>query len=51
VLTLANKGRFENSEAYATSVAQDVAELLIVAFVDEIRDQPRIFVPLFRRPG
>ncbi len=46
VLTLANKGRFENNETYATRVARDVAELLFVAFVDEIRNQPRIFVPL-----
>lgn len=46
VLTLANKGRFENSEAYATRVAQDVAELLVAAFVDRNRNQPRIFVPL-----
>ncbi len=27
-------------------VARDVAELLTVAFVDEIRNQPRILVPL-----
>jgi hypothetical protein len=46
VLTLANNGKFENSETYATRVAKDVAELLVVAFVDEIRNQPRIFVPL-----
>jgi hypothetical protein len=46
VLTLANKGKFENSESYAAIVARDVAELLVVAFVDETRDQPRIFVPL-----
>ena len=46
ILTLANKGRFENSETYAARVAQDVAELLVVAFLDEIRDRPRIFVPL-----
>src|SRR4051794_30029857 len=46
VLTLANKAKFENSEPYATRVAQDVAELLVVAFVDEIRNQPRIFVPV-----
>jgi hypothetical protein len=45
VLTLANKGRFENSEAYATRVAEEVADLLIDAFYHEIRDQPRIFVP------
>lgn len=46
VLTLASKRKFENSETYATRVAEDVAELLFVAFVDGIRDQPRIFVPL-----
>ena len=46
VLTLANKGRFENSDIYAARVAKDVAELLVVAFVDEIRNQPRIFVPV-----
>lgn len=46
VLTLANKDRFENNAAYAMRVAQDVAELLTMAFVDEIRNQPRIFVPL-----
>ena len=46
VLTLANKGRFENSESYATRVAEDVADLLLSIFHDGIRDQPRIFVPL-----
>jgi hypothetical protein len=46
VLTLANKGQFENNAAYATLIAYDVAELLVVAFVDGIRNQPRIFVPL-----
>ena len=46
VLILANKGKFENSETYAARVAEDVAEVLVIAFVDEIRDQPRIFVPL-----
>jgi hypothetical protein len=46
VLTLANKGKFENSEQYATRVAQDVAELLVAVFVDKIRDQPRVFVPI-----
>ncbi len=46
VLTLANKRKFENSEAYAARVAQDVAELLVVVFVDQVRNQPRIFVPL-----
>ncbi|MGE3803359.1 MAG: hypothetical protein AB7K24_01655 [Gemmataceae bacterium] len=46
VLTLASKGRFENSTAYALRVAEDVAELLVAVFVDGIRTQPRIFVPL-----
>lgn len=46
VLTLANKGKFENSDIYAKRVAADVAELLVSAFVDEVRNQPRIFVPL-----
>jgi hypothetical protein len=45
VLTLANKGRFENREAYATRVAEDVAELLVCVFHEGMRDQPRIFVP------
>ena len=45
VITLANKGRFENSEAYALVVAEDVADVLIRVFYDEVRDQPRIFVP------
>ena len=39
MLTLANKGKFENSETYTTRVAQDVAELLVVVFVDDIRNQ------------
>ena len=46
ILTLANKGKFENSETYATEVASDVAELLVSAFHDGIRNQPRLFVPL-----
>lgn len=46
ILTLANKGRFENSASYATQVAENVVELLIAAFCFQIRDQPRIFVPL-----
>jgi hypothetical protein len=45
VLTLANKGRFENSATYATRVAEDVADILVNAFHYGIRDQPRIFVP------
>jgi hypothetical protein len=46
VLTLANKGKFENSASYATNVAEDVAELLFSVFVESVRNQPRIFVPL-----
>jgi hypothetical protein len=45
ILTLANKAKFENSAAYATKVAEDVADLLVSIFCDGIRDQPRIFVP------
>src|SRR5205823_11525012 len=45
VLTLANKGKFENSAAYARRVAEDVADLLVSVFHDNIRNQPRIFVP------
>lgn len=46
VLTLASKRNFEIRATYATRVAKDVAELLVVAFVDKIRNQSRIFVPL-----
>lgn len=46
VLTLANKGRFENSETYALKVTEDVAEFLFTVFHDKIQNQPRIFVPL-----
>jgi hypothetical protein len=45
VLTLANKGRFENSSSYAKQVAIDVAELLFGIAQGEYRDQPRIYVP------
>jgi hypothetical protein len=45
MLPLANKGKFENSELYATNVAEEVADLLIDAFYHAIRDQPRMFVP------
>lgn len=46
VLTLANKGKFERSKAYATNVAIDVADLLFGIHHENIRNQPRIFVPL-----
>ena len=46
VLTLANKGKFEHSEAYATKVANDVANLLFSTLHENIRNQPRMFVPL-----
>ena len=45
VLTLANKGRFEHSRAYAERVANDVAELLFAIAHEEYLDQPRIYVP------
>jgi hypothetical protein len=46
VLTLANKGRFEHSESYATRVANDVANLLFCILHENVRNQPRIFVPV-----
>jgi len=45
VITLANKGKFENSENYATKVAEQMADILVSVFQDGIRNQPRIFVP------
>jgi hypothetical protein len=45
VLTLANKGKFENSAVYAARVAEDIADVLVSVFHDEVRDRPRIFVP------
>lgn len=48
VLTLANKGRFENSIGYATHVANDVAELLFGIELGDYRDRPRIYIPLNR---
>jgi hypothetical protein len=45
IITLGNKGRFDNSEDYAMKVAEDVADVLVSVFHDEVRDQPRIFVP------
>jgi hypothetical protein len=45
VITLANKGKFDNSEDYATKVAEEVADLLVRVFHDGSRDQQRIFVP------
>jgi hypothetical protein len=45
VITLANKGRFENSEEYALRVAEEVVDVLVSVFHDGLRDQPRVFVP------
>ncbi len=46
VLTLANKIKFESSNAYARRVAGDVATLLFDVFTLGVRNQPRIYVPL-----
>jgi hypothetical protein len=46
VLTLANKGKFENNRMYAATVAKDIATQLFDAFFVGNRDQPRIFVPI-----
>ncbi len=45
VLTLANKGKFEHSTAYAERVATDIAEILFDIAMDAIWSQPRIYVP------
>jgi hypothetical protein len=45
ILTLANKGKLENSAAHATKVAEGVVEVVFSLFPDATRDQPRIFVP------
>lgn len=45
ILTLANKGRFENEPTYAERVATDVAELLFGIVLGDYRDLPRIYVP------
>jgi hypothetical protein len=50
ILTLANKGKFENSVSYATSVAENVVELLYGIFCEKMRLPPRIFVP-FQEPA
>jgi hypothetical protein len=46
VLTLANKGKFEHSESYASRVASDVATLLYSILHENVRNQSRIIVPL-----
>ncbi len=45
ILTLANKGKFEHSRAYAERVATDIAELLFGIAQGQYLDQPRIYVP------
>jgi hypothetical protein len=45
VLTLANKGKFENSATYATLVAENVTEMLYCIFCERKPGPPRIFVP------
>jgi hypothetical protein len=45
VMTFANKGKFEASDAYALAVAEDVVDILVGVFSESVRDQPRIFVP------
>ncbi len=45
VVTLANKGTFENSDAYATKVTEQIAEILVDVADGKCREQPRIYVP------
>ncbi len=50
VLTLSNKGRFENNRIYADRVADDVATALFgISSEGSFRDRPRIYIP-FRWP-
>ena len=47
ILTLSNKGRFENHRPYQYRVAEDIATILFGINQDgEYRDQPRIYIPL-----
>ena len=50
VVTLANKGTFENSPDYAARVADELAEILIDVADGGYRDQPRIYVPRAASP-
>lgn len=46
ILTLSNKGRFENQGDYAVKVAEDTATVLFGIISDgEYRDRPRIDLP------
>lgn len=49
VFTLANKGKFEHSRAYAEQVATDVAELMFGIAHHDYLEQARIYVPHRRR--
>ena len=47
VITLSNRGRFENNGQYAKRVAKDIGQILFdIALEPGNRDRPRIFVPL-----
>ena len=49
ILTISSKPRFQTDLAYAEDAAADIAELLYGMKVEQRhRDQPRIFVPMFR---
>ena len=45
VITLANKDTFENNANYAARVAEEIAEVLFLAFHENIRGRSRIYVP------
>lgn len=45
VVTLANKGRFENDGVYAEFVADQIAGILVDVADGKCCDQPRIYVP------
>ena len=46
VLTLGKKARFDDDREYAERVAKSIAEILFGAMQGELRDRPRIYVPL-----
>jgi hypothetical protein len=47
VLTLSNKGRFEQNRVYEDRVAEDIATLMFgIESEGQYRDRPRIYVPL-----
>jgi hypothetical protein len=51
VITLANKDTFEKNAEYAARTAEEIAEVLFLAFHEHILDSSRIYVPRYWHPG